>query len=474
MGDVISTGITGLDTILNGGVPKSSITLLQGHAGSGKTTLGLQFLLEGAKKGERSLLISVAQTKTELEHIAASHGFDLGALDLEFVDIGHDGAPDQYAVNTQEEDLDDLLSQVHSIVERVKPERLVFDSLLEMRLLARSDYDHRRDVLALKRSLVKLGTTAIILDHVGEGLDRRIEGVAHGVIILDSYTPHIGTTYRRLMIRKFRGHRFIEGWHDFDIQPGGLDVFARLLPQRLPPQKVGKQLKTRVESLDVMLGGGLERATTTLIAGQSGTGKSTLATVFASAAAKQGMKAGLFLLEERPEVYRDRSEGVGIDVVEPEREGTLFLEHFDPSEVSVGHFSQTILNLVEEEDLDVVVIDSLSGFVSVLPERHNLIPQIQSLLQQLARQNLVVILTMSQHGLLGETPRTEVDVSFLADSIILLRHSPEGSEIRRTLAVVKKRHSDHDRRIKNFVIAPGKVDVEDIEEGTKRQIESQS
>nr|WP_282099808.1 ATPase domain-containing protein [Qipengyuania mesophila] len=253
-----------------------------------------------------------------------------------------------------------------------------------------------------------------------------------------------------------------------------MDVFARLLPQRLPPQKVGKQLKTRVESLDAMLGGGLERATTTLIAGQSGTGKSTLATVFASAAAKQGMKAGLFLLEERPEVYRDRSEGVGIDVVEPEREGTLFLEHFDPSEVSVGHFSQTILNLVEEEDLDVVVIDSLSGFVSVLPERHNLIPQIQSLLQQLARQNLVVILTMSQHGLLGETPRTEVDVSFLADSIILLRHSPEGSEIRRTLAVVKKRHSDHDRRIKNFVIAPGKVDVEDIEEGTKRQIESQS
>ncbi len=474
MGDVISTGIAGLDTILNGGVPKSSITLLQGHAGSGKTTLGLQFLLEGAKKGETSLLISVAQTKVELEHIAASHGFDLGALDLEFVDIGNDGAPDQYAVNTQEEDLDDLLSQVHSIVERIKPQRLVFDSLLEMRLLARSDYDHRRDVLALKRSLVRLGTTAIILDHVGEGLDRRIEGVAHGVIILDSYTPQIGTTYRRLMIRKFRGHPFIEGWHDFDIQRGGLDVFARLLPQKLSPQKVGKQLKTQVENLNAMLGGGLERATSTLISGQSGTGKSTLATIFASAAAKQGMKAGLFLLEERPEVYRDRSEGVGIDVVEPEREGTLFLEHFDPSEVSVGHFSQTILNLVEKEDLDVVVIDSLSGFVSVLPERHNLIPQIQALLQHLARQNLVVIFTMSQHGLLGEMPRSEVDVSFLADSIILLRHSPEGSEIRRTLAVVKKRHSDHDRRIKNFLIAPGKVDVEDIEEGAKRQIESQS
>jgi circadian clock protein KaiC len=231
---------------------------------------------------------------------------------------------------------------------------------------------------------------------------------------------------------------------------------------------------TGVEELDSMLGGGLERATTTLIAGQSGTGKSTLSTLFACSATKRGMKAGLFLVEERPEVYRDRSEGVGLNVEAPEKSGALLFEHFDPTEVSVGHFSQTILDRVERDKLDVVVIDSLSGFVSVLPEKDNLITQVQSLLQHLARQNLVVILTMSQHGLLGEQPRTDVDVSFLADSIILLRHSPEGSEIRRTLAVVKKRHSDHERRIKNLVIAPGKVGVEEIQRDTRRQIESSS
>lgn len=474
MTSLVATGIDGLDKILFGGVPEGSVTLVQGRAGAGKTTLGLQFLMEGLRNGETCLLISVAQTEREVRHIADSHEIDIARLKLEFVDLGEQEKRTQYSVATQEEDLDDLLSQIHAAVERIKPDRLVLDSLLEMKLLAQSDYDHRRDILGIKRQLVDVGTTAMVIDHVGDEMDRRVEGIMHGVILLDGHTPQIGTTYRRLMVSKFRGHPFIEGWHDFDIAKGGLNVFTRILPQAQQARDVGEAIGTGVADLNEMLGGGLEQATVTLIAGQSGTGKSTLSSLFASAAAEKGMKAGLFLLEERPEIYRDRSHGVGIDLARHESEGRIVIEHFDPTEVSVGHFAQTILDRVEADGLHLVVIDSLSGFVSVLPERQNLIPQIQALLQLLARENLVVIFTMAQHGLLGEVAETEVDTSFLADSIILLRHSPEGSEVRRTIAVVKKRHSDHDRRIRNLVISPGQVTVEDIEEGEKRQIERRS
>jgi len=471
---LIATGIDGLDKIFFGGVPEGSVMLVQGHAGAGKTTLGLQFLMEGIRQGETCLLISVAQTEREVRHMAESHDIDITQLHREFINPGEEDEPAQYAVATQEEDLDDILDRIHAAVKKVKPDRLVLDSLLEMNLLAQSDYDYRRDVVRLKRQLVDIGTTAMIIDHVGEQRDPRIEGLMHGAILLDSLTPQIGTTYRRLMIGKFRGHDFIEGWHDFDIAKGGLNIYARMVHNPRDLRHVGETIGTGIDELDVMLGGGLEEATVTLIAGQSGTGKSTLSSLFASSAAAKGKNAGLFLFEERPEIYRDRSRGLGIDLSGEEGGGRIVIEHFAPNEVSVGHFTQTILDRIEADDLDLVVVDSLSGFVSVLTERQHLIPQFQAFLQQLARKNLLVIFTMTQHGLLGEAAQTEIDVSFLADSVILLRHSPEGSEIRRTIAVVKKRHSDHERRIRNFVISPGQVTVEDIDEGEKRQIERRS
>ena len=463
---LVSTGVVGLDYVLHGGLPEQTVVLVQGAAGAGKTTLGLQFLRAGLANGERCTILSVAQNASELQMVADSHDIDLSGITVCELSMGADGDQGQYTVDTREADLEALLEATYRAVEDCDPGRLVFDSLLELRLLAPDEAQYRQEVLRLKQFLVRRKVSALILDHVAPGAyDRQVEGIAHGVIQLDSYTPRIGTTYRRFRVSKYRGHSFVQGYHDFEIRDGGITAFPRVIPADLGPRDLGPTLSSGYPKLDAMLGGGIEHGSTTLIAGQSGTGKSTLSTVFAVAAARAGTKAGMFLFEELPEVYRDRSRGVGVPLEDHEAAERLILHHFDPAEISPGEFSHTVLSEVEEHGLGLVVIDSLSGYIAALPDADNVVTQIQSLLQYLARSGLVAIVTMSQHGLLGEPPRSDIDVSFLADSVLLLRHTPAGNEIRRTMAVLKKRHSTHERRIKNFVIAPGGVDVEEIDEG---------
>lgn len=445
-----------------GGIPEGSVVLLQGASGAGKTTAGLQFLAEGIEAGQSTMIASVSQNSRELQVIADSHGMDISGVTILPLGMEYRHRSEQYTLDTKEAELDDLLTTLYKRLEDETPDRLVFDSLLELRLLSHDEASYRREILELKRFLVDKNITVIIIDHLVEATeDRQIEGIVHGVITMTASTPSIGPTHRQIQVSKFRGHAMVEGYHDYRIEKSGVVVYPRVIPRKLPPKRVGGMLETGDPDIDNMLGGGLEYASTTMISGQSGTGKSTLATLFATAAASAGSNVALFLFEERPEVYRERSEGVGLEVVKHEESGRLSFHHFDPSEITAGEFSQTVLRMVEEKDLKVVVIDSLSGYLHSLPPNFDIIPQLHALMQYLSRRGLLAIVTMAQHGLLGEEPKTEIDMSFLADSVILLRHGTENDEIKRSIAVMKKRNTAHEHRIKEFIIKPGRVEVEE-------------
>jgi circadian clock protein KaiC len=459
------TGVEGLDAVLRGGFPTDRIMLIEGAPGTGKTTLALQFLLEGQRHGKKTLFISVAQSRPELAMIAASHGMDLSGLDIMTPELGSNARDRVYSVASEEADLHELIGSVTQQVEEKEPDLLVFDSLLELRLLASNSAAYRRELLSLRSMLQKAGTTAILIDHVGDdGEDRHAEGIVHGVIKLEFHTALIGPARRRLKVLKLRGADFSEGWHDFRIRQGGIDVFPRVVPREVTPVALEDRLVPPHAPLADMLGGGVEFGSSLLIAGQAGTGKSTLAGLFAIASADRGVPAAVFVLEERIEVLRTRSAGVGLDTRPHEDAGTLHLRQMDPVEVTPGEFSAAVLRAVDD-GARVIVIDSLSGYLEALPEHYSeIMPHIHSLLQALVRREVLVIVTMSQHGLLGEPPVSRVDTSFLADSVILLRQYEAGADIRRSIAVLKKRHGEHERRFEELVIRPGAVEVRPLSE----------
>ena len=457
------TGVEGLDTVLKGGYPTGRIMMVEGAPGTGKSTLALQFLLEGKPNGKKTLFISVAQSRPELAMIAASHGMDLSGIDIITPELGSGARGRVYSVESEEADLHELIENVAQQVEEKRPDLLVFDSLLELRLLASGPTVFRRELLSLRSMLQKAGTTAILIDHVGsDGENRHGEGIVHGVIKLEMHSPAIGPGRRRLTVVKMRGAAYSEGWHDFRVRQGGIDVFPRVVPREVTPLALEDRLVPPHAPLADMLGGGVEFGTSLLIAGQAGTGKSTLASMFAIASADRGVPAAMFLFEERVEVLRTRSAGVGLDTKPHEDAGTLQLEHMDPLEVTPGEFSAAVLRAVDD-GARVIVIDSLSGYLEALPEDDaEIMPHIHSLLQALVRREVLVIVTMSQHGLLGEPPVSRVDTSFLADTVVLLRHYESGADIRRSIAVLKKRHGEHERRLKELVIRPGAVEVRPV------------
>lgn len=468
----LPTGVDGLDQIMKGGLPKGRIMLVEGAPGTGKTTLGLHLLEAAVQRGERALFYSVAQSRPELDMIAISHGMSLDGIDVQTPDPGTREWSRVVSVASEEAELIELMDGVARHIEATEPDVFVFDSLLELRLLASTTTVYRRELLSLRQRLRSRDITALLIDHLEpEGGERNAEGIVHGVIKLEAVTPPIGTTQRRLTVVKLRGSDFVEGWHDFRIARGGLKVFPRVIPQEATPVAIEHPLEPPNEPLRRLLGGGLEFGTTLLIAGQSGTGKSTLATLLACAAADRGLKSAIFMFEERPEVLRERSAGVGLAIEDHQAEGRLVLSHFDPAEVSPGEFSNAVLGAVDD-GARIVVIDSLTGYMQALPERSNVMTHMHALLQHLARRETLVIVTVSQHGLLGEAPVTDVETSFLADSVILLRQYESGAEVRRSIAVLKKRQSEHMRNIEELVIRSGAVEIrslsEEAEERAKR------
>lgn len=463
---LVPTGVPGLDEVLFGGLPPRGIYYVGGEPGTGKTTLGLQFLIEGIARGETALFITISQDRRDLERIAASHGFDISDVsvaELSAPEIARTAAERQSVLATSDVELTELAAGIRDAIESVGPQRIVLDSLLEIRLLAEEPLKYRRELVLLRDEVVSRAATGLLLDcpDASPG-DRQLPALANGAIFLEQEVPSYGAVLRRLHVAKMRGHEFVDGPHDLAIQRGGLAVFPRVVPELATTETDEDFISSGISALDDMLGGGLESGTACLITGQSGTGKSTLATAYAHAASEVGTPAAMFLFEERPEVFRRRSDDLGFAIGKAQRSGTLSLQHFNPAEVSPGEFAQAVVRAVEDQNSRIVIIDSLSGFLSALPNGRDLITQMHSLLSYLSRRGVLTILTLAQHGLLGGEERTEIDASYLVDSAILLRLAEVGDEIRRTVAVVKKRHGDHERAVRELMIGGREVALRDI------------
>jgi circadian clock protein KaiC len=462
---VVSSGIMGLDQILHGGLPMANLHIVQGDPGAGKTTAALQFLRAGVEAGERCIYVSLSQTSAELHAIALSHGWTLDGIRIEELSSSDavNGGADQTIFQTAELRLDETRKAIETAIEEFKPQRLVYDSLLEIRLITGDTPRFRRELIGFKSFLAKRGITALLLDtqtnrneHDGE----EIEGIAHGVIRLGKSLEDYGAVRRRMEISKMRGVAYADGYHDMAIREGeGVVVFPRIVPGAAVEIDKPQLIKSGVEALDEMFGGGQESGTITLVIGQSGTGKSTMSSLYATASLKRGETVALFLFEERLETFFRRSEGLGMNLRQFYKDGQLIIHDFSPNEVSPGEFSQIVQNVVSQNKTRVVVIDSFTGYLNSLPHREKAVLDIQSLLKHLARADVLTMLIVAQHGLLGQNIGIDVDVSFLGDTVLLLRMTEHEGRLRRNITVVKKRHGPHDLDVRELFIASTGVTV---------------
>ncbi len=464
--DLASMGIPGLDKILRGGLPRNRIYLLEGNPGTGKTTLALQFLLEGTRRGEKGLYVTLSETRTELSAVARSHGWSLDDLTIYDLALPGDQSLDdaQYTLyHPSEVELGETTKAVFSEVERVKPQRVVFDSLSEMRLLARDPLRYRRQILALKQFFIGRQSTVLLLDdHTSQESDRQLESLAHGVLTLSHRSPGYGGPRRSISVLKLRGVPYVGGNHDLNIETGGVVVFPRLVAADHPSVFTRETFSSGVENLDKLCGGGLDTGTATLILGPAGTGKSSIATQYVTAAAARGQKAAIFAFDEGIATTLDRSAGIGIDLAKHVNSGHVRLKQVDPAELSPGQFSDLICKSVEEDGAKVVVIDSLNGYNQAMPEEGFLTAHMHELLGYLNQQGVVTILIVAQHGLFGSNMAPPVDLSYLADTVLVLRYFESGGSVRKAVSVVKKRTGFHEETIREMRLTSTGIEVGDI------------
>lgn len=461
----MSSGIAGLDEILRGGLPASNLYILQGDPGSGKTTAALQFLRAGVEAGERCIYVTLSQTAAELEAISISHGWTLDGIRIEELAASEavNGTADQTIFQTAELRLDETRQIIESAIEEYKPQRLVYDSLLEIRLITGDTPRFRRELIGFKAFLSQRNIAALLLDTQNQGWQhdgQEIEGIAHGVIRLHKSLEDYGAIRRRIEVSKMRGVAIADGYHDMAIREGaGVVVFPRIVPGSGAHPVKPRLIESGVAALDEMFGGGQESGTITLVIGQSGTGKSTMSSLYATAALQRGEGVALFLFEERLETFFRRSEGLGMDLRQFHKDGQLVIHDFSPNEISPGEFGQIVQKAVTRNKTRVVVIDSFTGYLNSLPHREKAVLDIQSLLKHLARSDVLTILIVAQHGLLGQNVGIDVDVSFLGDTVLLLRIAEHEGRLRRNITVVKKRHGPHDLDVRELFIASSGVSV---------------
>jgi circadian clock protein KaiC len=458
-----STGVAGLDDILGGGLPTSHLYLVEGTPGSGKTTLGLQFLRRGVQDDEKGLYITLSETAAELRTVAASHGWGLEGVEVfELVtDEGLSPDAEQSILHPSEVELGETTRGVMAAVERVKPTRVVFDSLSEMRLLAQNPLRYRRQVLALKSFFSTRGCTVLLLDDRSAELDDlQLHSIAHGVINLEQVVDQYGPERRRLRVIKMRGIRFRGGEHDFNLDTGGLAVFPRLVAAEHRQEHPETVVGSGIAEFDTMLGGGLARGSNTLFSGPSGVGKTTTAISCVRAALVRGEKAVYYLFDEGLATLLVRSRALGLDVEAFLDSGQLEIKTLDPAEVSPGQFANMVRAAVEQDGVQTVVIDSLNAYLQAMSGDKHLLLQMHELLTYLNQLGVVTILILGQHGVLGEI-RSDVDLSYLSDGIVLFRFFEARGSLLKAISVVKSRTSHHEPTIREFRLGRKGVEVGD-------------
>ena len=461
--ELFATGVAGLDDILVGGLARDHLYLIEGDPGTGKTTIAMQFLMEGTRQGQQSLYVTLSESKVELLEIAQSHGWSLEGIEVcELTPDEDQLKPEaQYTVfNPSEIEMTETINAVLREVERLQPARVVFDSLSELRLLARESLRYRRQILGLKQFFSGRRCTVLFLDdRTAEGHDKQLQSIAHGVIMMESVEREYGIKRRRLEVKKLRGSRFREGFHDYSIKRGGVEVYPRLVASEHIVAFEPTQLTSGIGALDKLVGGGLDSGTSTLLLGPAGCGKSTIAVRYAISAVEQGARAALFGFDETLATLVKRGLGLGLDIKKQVDSGKFVMRQVDAAELSPGQLVHEIRQLVEKQDLKVLIIDSLNGFLNAMPGEKFLYMQLHELLTYLGQKGVSTLMTVAQHGFVGTNIDTAVDVSYLADTVLLFRYFEAAGEVRQALSVIKKRSGEHERTVRELVMKKGAITV---------------
>jgi circadian clock protein KaiC len=460
-----ATGISGLDDVLQGGFLPHRLYLVEGMPGSGKTTLAFQFLLEGVRLGEPCLYVTLSETEEETRSVAESHGWNLEGITIrEMGSSAHALNPaEQYTVfHPSEVELSDTTERILGDVERVKPRRLVFDSLSELRLLAGNALRYRRQILALKQYFAGKQCTVLLLDDLTAAEhDLQVQSIAHGSILLEHSLPAFGAIRRRVSVTKYRGSQFRGGYHDYTIGRGGLSVFPRLVAAEHRQNSSRERIASGLAGLDNLIGGGLERGTSTLLVGAAGTGKSTIAALFCANAARMGCRSSVFIFDESINTLFSRLNGLGIDLKQYVESGLVEVTQVDPAELSPGEFIHSVRRAVEGHGSEIVVIDSLNGYLNSMPDEKFLIIQLHELLTYLGQHGVASVMVSAHTGLISSQMSAPVDASYLADAVVLLRYFESEGEVHQAISVVKMRGGAHERTIREFSIRDGRVGIGD-------------
>ena len=461
--ELVSTGVAGLDDVLGGGLTPGRLYLIEGSPGAGKTTIALQFLIDGAARGESVLYVTLSETETELQGVADSHGWSLDGIHMrEMLPTQESLQPDeQYTMfHPSEVELSETTHKILLDVEKLKPTRVVFDSLSELRLLAGNSLRYRRQILALKQFFAGRDCTVLLLDDMTSMQhDLQVQSIAHAVLRLEQLNSDYGAARRRLVVVKYRGQDFRGGFHDYKIVRGGLAVFPRLVAAEHPTEDSREKLPRGIAALDELLGGGLEQGTSTLFVGAPGTGKSSVAVQFALAAARRGECAALFIFDESIKTLLTRCAGMGMDLKPYIDSGRITVRQVDPAELSPGELVHDIRTAVTENKAKVVIIDSLNGYLNAMPNEQFLIIQLHELLTFLGHAGVATLLIGAQHGLIGMQMQTPVDASYLADAVVILRYFEADGMVRQAISVLKKRGGEHERSIRDFSLGNTGVNV---------------
>lgn len=457
--DRASTGIHGLDHLLHGGLPANRLHLLEGDPGTGKTTIALQFLTDGRARGESCLYVTLSETAAEMRVVAASHGWSLEGIEL--FELAPPGGrnDEQYTLyHPAEIELAEMVRKVLDITERVRPARIVFDSLSEMRLLARDPLRYRRQILALKEYFAGRDCTVLMLDDLtGTDEDLQLRSIAHAVIHLDQMPAEYGRSRRRLRIVKVRGVAGIEGFHDFRIRKGGIAVYPQLVP--VPNEHASREpISSGVPAIDSLVGGGLKPGTCTLFIGPAGVGKSTFATQYVSASAAQA-PAAVYLFDERRRTFIERSDAVGMGMADLAERGRVSIDQIEPGELSPGEFAHRVCERVNRDGCRLIMIDSLNGYLHAIPTAHSPLVRMHELIAYLNDRGVVTLLIAAQHGVMGMGMTTPVDVTYLADSVVLFRYFEAEGSVRKAVSMMKKRTGAHETSIREYAVGPDHLHV---------------